>query len=177
MNADTLAGGLGWFSIGLGLGEVVASRGLGRYLGMEDRAGVLRAFGVREIATGVGLLASRRRAPWMWGRVAGHFDLELLDLDLRTPAVCTNPRGDTGVQVDRSFVTNDLDRRAPLVVPLPVHAHDSTSTPCLPAEIESAKADPISRRSLKRPLARPVPMQVAGVTIPPRRPCSGRCRR
>ncbi|HVJ10387.1 MAG TPA: hypothetical protein VNC62_02335, partial [Burkholderiales bacterium] len=27
--------------------------------------------GVREIATGIGILISWKRAPWMWGRVAG----------------------------------------------------------------------------------------------------------
>ncbi len=55
MNEQNLAGALGWFSIGLGLAEVVAARSLGRYLGVENRSGLLRLFGVREIVTGVGI--------------------------------------------------------------------------------------------------------------------------
>ncbi len=54
MNEMKVARGLGWFSIGLGLTEIVAGRQLCRTLGMpEDRDWVFRAYGVREIAAGV----------------------------------------------------------------------------------------------------------------------------
>lgn len=66
-----LARGLGWFSIALGLTEVTAARGLGRFFGMEGSTGLLRVFGLREIATGAAILASRDPAPWVWGRVGG----------------------------------------------------------------------------------------------------------
>ncbi len=88
---DTLARGLGWFSIALGVTEVVAGRRLARWLGMEDHAGLIRAYGVREIGTGMGLLALGDPKPWMWGRVAGDA------LDLGTLAVGLgrdNPRRD-----------------------------------------------------------------------------------
>jgi hypothetical protein len=62
---------LGWFSIGLGLAELIAPRMLSRFLGLEGREGVLRAYGVREIATGIGILNSSNPEPWVWGRVAG----------------------------------------------------------------------------------------------------------
>lgn len=75
-----LANGLGWFSIGLGMAEVLAPGKLAGWLGMEGREGLLRAYGAREIATGVGILAQRRPAEWVWGRVAGDF------LDLATLA-------------------------------------------------------------------------------------------
>ncbi len=68
---DALARGLGWFSIGLGLAEVIAPRALARALGMEGTETVIRAYGMREIATGVGILASDDPTPWIWGRVAG----------------------------------------------------------------------------------------------------------
>ncbi len=63
--------GLGWFSIGLGLAEVVAGRELGRALGMEDRAWLLRLFGVREIAAGVAIFSQDNPALGVWARVAG----------------------------------------------------------------------------------------------------------
>jgi hypothetical protein len=71
MNEERVAHALGWFSIGLGLTEVVAGRALGRALGMEGRTGLLRAFGLREIAAGVGVLSQPRPTGWMWARVAG----------------------------------------------------------------------------------------------------------
>ena len=70
-SADALARGLGWFSIGLGLAEVLAPRGLTRALGLDDQERLVQAYGVREIATGIGILASRDPTPWIWGRVGG----------------------------------------------------------------------------------------------------------
>jgi hypothetical protein len=69
--ARKLAVGLGWFSVALGASQLLGSRRMARWLGMEDRESLLRAYGLREIATGVGILASRRPAPWLWARVAG----------------------------------------------------------------------------------------------------------
>ena len=71
MNEERVARALGWFSIGLGLTEFVAGRALGRSLGMEDRTGLIRAFGLREISAGVGILSQPRPTGWMWARVAG----------------------------------------------------------------------------------------------------------
>lgn len=69
--ADTVASSLGWFSIGLGLAELLMTRRLARATGMQGRESLLRLYGVREVATGVGLLAAKRREPWLWARVAG----------------------------------------------------------------------------------------------------------
>jgi hypothetical protein len=71
MNEMKVAHGLGWFSIGLGLTEVIAGRSLGRALGMEDKSWLLRAFGVREIATGVAILSLDQPKLGVWARVAG----------------------------------------------------------------------------------------------------------
>jgi hypothetical protein len=63
---------LGWFSIGLGIAELVAPGALGRMLGMQNRKGLLRVYGLRELGAGLGILAQARRpAAWLWGRVAG----------------------------------------------------------------------------------------------------------
>ena len=68
---EVTARGLGWFSIGLGAAEVLAPRLLGRALGMPHSGPLLFLYGLREIATGVGLLRARNQTPWLWGRVAG----------------------------------------------------------------------------------------------------------
>ena len=73
----------GWFSIGLGLAECLMPRTMARAVGLEGKENLLRAFGMREIATGVGLLMSRDPEPWVWGRVAGDaLDLGALECRL-----------------------------------------------------------------------------------------------
>jgi uncharacterized membrane protein len=75
---------LGWFSIGLGVAEVVAPKQLARMVGVEDRRWLIRSLGVREILSGVGILAQRQPAGWMWSRVAGDaLDLALLGAALQ----------------------------------------------------------------------------------------------
>lgn len=67
---NTLARFLGYFGIGLGLAEVLAPRALARLSGVRQE-GLLQIHGVREIACGVGILASTRPTGWLWARVAG----------------------------------------------------------------------------------------------------------
>ena len=62
---------LGLFGIALGLAEVLAPRAIARMLGMRGAETWIRACGVREIATGIGILTVRDATPWVWGRVAG----------------------------------------------------------------------------------------------------------
>ena len=67
-----LAGaGLGWFSIGLGVVQLVAPRQIARFIGMPGSDGVIRACGLREIATGVGILLADDPKPWIYGRIGG----------------------------------------------------------------------------------------------------------
>ena len=88
---DALARGLGVFSIALGLMEVAAPRALARWLGMDGSETLIRAYGAREIATGVGILASDDPTPWIWGRVAG----DALDIaTLMTGFEGDNPKKD-----------------------------------------------------------------------------------
>lgn len=82
---ETLARGLGWFSIGLGLAEILMPRAMARGLNMRGREQVLLLYGLREIVTGIGLLAASKRTPWMWGRVAGDA------LDIATLATSFQP--------------------------------------------------------------------------------------
>src|ERR671932_2832400 len=69
--AHMLAQGLGWFSIGLGLAELLAPEGVTRPFGMQRHTALIRAYGLREIAAGIGILTQSDPTPWVWGRVAG----------------------------------------------------------------------------------------------------------
>jgi len=71
-----LACGLGWFSIGLGLAEVLAPGAVAHLTGLPPRRGLLRLFGFREIATGLAIFSQRRPVEGLWARVAG----DVLDL-------------------------------------------------------------------------------------------------
>jgi uncharacterized membrane protein len=85
---ERLANGLGWFSIGLGLAQVLSPGGVARLIGVNDDArsrSLMRAIGVREIATGIGILARPRPAGWVRARVGGDMmDLTLLGAALRS---------------------------------------------------------------------------------------------
>lgn len=67
---DQMARLLGWFSIGLGVAELVAPHAITRLLGMQGREGLVRAFGTREIAAGMTSL-STEKAAGLWSRVGG----------------------------------------------------------------------------------------------------------
>jgi len=88
--STNLARGLGWFSICLGVMELLAARALARRVGLQGRERLVRACGVREIVSGVGILVSREPAPrsgWVWSRVVGDtLDLSTLRVAAATPA-------------------------------------------------------------------------------------------
>jgi len=72
---ERLATGLGLFSIGLGVAELLAPRHVARLAGLkqpDERAdSLVRAFGAREIASGLAILARPSSAAPVWARVAG----------------------------------------------------------------------------------------------------------
>ena len=81
-NAERLAVGLGWFSIGLGLAELLAPQSLARTAGLrgdDTTVNTLRALGAREVASGVAILREPRSAARVWSRVGGDaMDLAVL---------------------------------------------------------------------------------------------------
>ena len=92
---DVTARGLGWFSIGLGAAEVLMPRLLARALGMRGGSALLFLYGLREIATGVGILKAKNQTPWLWGRVAG----DALDLATLTAYSRPGNRLNTGIGI------------------------------------------------------------------------------
>lgn len=78
---------LGFFSLGLGLTELCCPNSLARLIGFRLSPEIIRAYGLREIATGVGVLGDDRPATWLWGRVVGDA------LDLATLAAAYNEAG------------------------------------------------------------------------------------
>jgi hypothetical protein len=84
--ADRVAKGLAWFSIALGVTEVVAADALAEWLGIEDQSWLLRLLGLREIGHGVGIMMQdtpRARGIAVWTRVGG----DALDIAALAPAL------------------------------------------------------------------------------------------
>jgi hypothetical protein len=85
--ADNLARGLGWFSIALGLTELLAARKMARALGLQGSETLIRFFGLREIGAGIATLSTEK--PFgLWSRVAG----DALDLITLATALDAPPR-------------------------------------------------------------------------------------
>ena len=75
---EQLARALGWFSLGLGLAELLAPRAVSRLYGGSGRhTTLIRLAGMREIAAGMTIFGGGRRpVSGLWARVAG----DMLDL-------------------------------------------------------------------------------------------------
>ena len=73
VEAERLAHGLAWFSLTLGLAEVLAPRLVSRVVGGRGRyTTLIRLAGMREIASGLAIFAQGSRpAAALWSRVAG----------------------------------------------------------------------------------------------------------
>jgi uncharacterized membrane protein len=94
---ELLAWGLGWFSIGLGVAQLVAPRAISRLTGVPMPAAFTRLCGAREIACGLGVLSQEQPATWVQARIAG----DTLDLAALGAALVTGPR----VSARRAAVT------------------------------------------------------------------------
>jgi uncharacterized membrane protein len=84
-----IATGLGWFSIGLGVAELIAPDSVARLIGVKPTSTsrtLLRAFGARELAAGIGILSNDRPTGWVWSRVAG----DVMDLSALGTAMSKN---------------------------------------------------------------------------------------
>ncbi|HVL50107.1 MAG TPA: SRPBCC family protein [Actinomycetota bacterium] len=75
-----IARALGWFSLGIGIPQVLMPGRVNRLVGLENtliKRQVMRLVGFREIATGAGIFFSQPKpAEWLWARAGG----DLMDL-------------------------------------------------------------------------------------------------
>jgi uncharacterized membrane protein len=91
-SAKRLAKGLGWFSVGLGLTELLAPRVIANISGVSNtRTGLIRLYGLRELASGIAIFAQEKPAEAVWSRVAGDA-LDLVSLGV----ACTSPDAKRG---------------------------------------------------------------------------------
>lgn len=88
VDTEKLARGLGWFSIGLGLAEFLAPASVAKISGLSGKnTGLIRLFGLREIASGIGIFSQGRRpTEAVWSRVVGDaLDLACLGAAFASP--------------------------------------------------------------------------------------------
>lgn len=64
MNTSSAARALGWFSIGLGAAELLAPKWLQQQLGTSRHGLLTRAFGAREVLTGIAILRNSEASTW-----------------------------------------------------------------------------------------------------------------
>jgi len=89
--SDKLARALGWFSIGLGVAELVAPGRIARMLGLRGKEGLIRAYGARELASAVPTLSIDKQVG-LASRIAG----DAIDLGTLASALHRdNPKRDT----------------------------------------------------------------------------------
>ncbi|HEU4930912.1 MAG TPA: SRPBCC family protein [Pyrinomonadaceae bacterium] len=86
-SAKRLAKGLGWFSVGLGLAELLAPRAIANISGVSNKhTGLIRLYGLRELASGIGIFAQKKPTEAIWSRVAGDaIDLASLGVACSAP--------------------------------------------------------------------------------------------
>ncbi|HYW50082.1 MAG TPA: SRPBCC family protein [Gemmatimonadaceae bacterium] len=99
-SGEAVNDGLAWFSLALGVTQIMAPDALTRLIGVrpsrQSRA-AMQAIGVRELASGLGLMKSRKRTPWLWSRVAG----DVMDISLL--GVGAGRRSDDRVRATRAM--------------------------------------------------------------------------
>ena len=95
-----LAKPIGWFSLALGAAEFLKGREIARVHGVPEGKNVVRGFGAREIAAGVGVLAAPRSPIPFLARAAG----DVLDLGAAGYAT-TKATGDKGRVAKASLAT------------------------------------------------------------------------
>jgi uncharacterized membrane protein len=91
-SAKRLAKGLGWFSVGLGLAELLAPRAIANISGVSNKhTGLIRLYGLRELASGIAIFSQKKPTEAVWSRVAGDA-IDLISLGV----ACTAPEAKRG---------------------------------------------------------------------------------
>jgi uncharacterized membrane protein len=108
---ESLADFLGYFSVGLGLAELLAPQVMSRIVGIkrpdERNRATMRLMGLREIGHGLAILSNQQPAKAVWSRVAGDaLDLALLGATMANPE---NDRGRTAFATLNVLAVTALD--------------------------------------------------------------------
>jgi uncharacterized membrane protein len=113
---------LGWFSLCLGLTQLLAPKRVARLIGVDDEDELtqmaLRLVGARELACGLGLLSQPHSSAWAWTRVAGDvMDLALLgralqSRDARADRLLAAGAAVVGVACVDAYSAYDVQRQA-----------------------------------------------------------------
>lgn len=146
MNTASAAKALGWFSIGLGAAELIAPRWLQHQLGTTRHGLFTRAFGVREVLTGVAILRNSQSSTWVWARVAG----DLMDIAALSATAMKSPnRGRVGAAIAMVAAVTVVDA---VVAKALQQATATRGRPGedTPAEQSGSDAAPSRRRSQSR---------------------------
>lgn len=132
MKSERLPWALGWVSVGVGLTELTFPERLCHVLGVPRRSGLMRGLGLREVATGLGLLLQPRRQ-WVWARVAGDVvDLALLAVTFGRPRANRVWQGViTAAVAGATLVDILVAAGTPGASPHPAEHHAGTVTPPL----------------------------------------------
>ena len=88
MDYKKLSNGLGFFSLALGAAELFGSKPIAKALDAAGHEGIVKGFGLREIAAGVGILNQPAVAVGIWNRVAG----DVMDIVATSAAARNSPR-------------------------------------------------------------------------------------
>lgn len=147
--ARKYARALGWFSLALGAAELIAPGAIKRRVGMVGPEPLLQAYGLREIGTGLAILAAERPVNMVWGRVAG----DVLDLATAAPVLRgSNPKRAEGAgafaflllatAVDLAVAIQGDEKRVPS--PLRSGVRLNTRPPELPVGVAPANRLPSS---------------------------------
>ena len=114
--------GLGVFSLALGAAELFGSKKIAGTLDAEGHEGLVKGFGAREIAAGIGLIANPAHAVGMWNRVAG----DVMDIVAVSAAAKNSPKNKAvwgalafvaGALVLDAVVAKGLDRQTGNTLP------------------------------------------------------------
>jgi hypothetical protein len=132
---------------------------------MQGAEGLVQAYGVREIASGIGILASQQPAPWIWSRIGG----DALDVaTLAAGLTDDNPkRGNVGLALAAVMGVTALDvfcaqaLSAGEAPSRPVADYsDRSGLPRPPAAMRGAARDAHIPHDMRQPEAmRPYPAQ------------------
>ena len=88
MDYKKISLGLGFFSLALGVTELFAAKPIAKALDAEGHDGLVKGFGLRELAAGLGILAQPAVAVGVWNRVAG----DVMDIVATSAAAKKSPR-------------------------------------------------------------------------------------